>query len=229
MTTTALRLNRKLDAINWSLLVVSFACGVAYLITRGAPAFPGSGVVKGLSVALLALLAFRLLSDRDGLILGVSLLFSSLGDVFLGLGEERWFVFGLGSFLIAHLLYIALFVRHWPKPVAASLGQKSLAALLIAFSIAMFAWLWPGLGELKIPVAAYLCALVGMGVTATLAGLSARWVVIGALLFILSDSMIAVGKFKSPIAYSNYLIWATYYVAQLCIAVGFIREKRQGC
>jgi uncharacterized membrane protein YhhN len=157
----------------------------------------------------------------------VSLLFSSLGDVFLGLGDLQWFVFGLGSFLIAHLLYIALFVRHWPKPFTASLSQKLLAVLLIAFSVAMFVWLWPGLGDLKIPVAAYLCALIGMGVTATLAAFRVRWIVIGAWLFILSDSMIAVGKFKSPIAYSNYLIWFTYYVAQLCIAVGFIREKQQ--
>jgi uncharacterized membrane protein YhhN len=228
MTATALRLNRKFDAISGSLLVVSIACGLAYLITRGLPAFPGSVVVKGLSVAALALLAFRTLNDRDGIILGVSLLFSSLGDVFLGLGDDRWFVFGLGSFLIAHLLYIGLFVRHWPTPFAASLKQKLLAVGLIAFSLAMFAWLWPGLGDLKIAVAAYLCALVGMGVTATFARFSGRWIIAGALLFILSDSMIAVCKFKSPVAYSHYLIWATYYIAQLCIALGFIREKRQG-
>lgn len=227
MTATALRLNRNLDAINGSLLTVSLVCGIAYLITRGAPAFPGSVIVKGLSVAALALLALRLLSDRDGLILGVALLFSSLGDVFLGLDDQQWFVFGLGAFLIAHLLYIALFVRHWPKPFTASFKQKLLAALLVAFSVAMFVWLWSGLGDLKIPVAAYLCALIGMGVTATLARFSMRWIVAGALLFILSDSMIAVGKFKSPIAHSNYLIWATYYIAQLCIAGGFIRDKQQ--
>ena len=228
MTATALRLSRKFDAISGSLLIVSVACGLAYLVTRGLPPVAGSVVVKGLSVAALALLAFRALRDRDGIALGVSLLFSSLGDVFLGLGDDRWFVFGLGSFLIAHLLYIGLFVRHWPTPFAASLKQKLLAVGLIAFSLAMFAWLWPGLGDMKIAVAAYLCALIGMGVTATFARFSGRLIVAGALLFILSDSMIAVGKFKSPVAYSHYLIWATYYIAQLCIALGFIREKRQG-
>ena len=50
MTATALRLNRKLDAINGSLLIASLVCGIAYLVMRGAPAFPGSVVVKGLSV-----------------------------------------------------------------------------------------------------------------------------------------------------------------------------------
>jgi len=228
MTATARASGQELTPLNRLLFGVSFACGLAYLITRGLPPVAGSVVVKGLSVAALALLAFRTLDDRDGITLGVSLLFSSLGDVFLGLGDDRWFVFGLGSFLIAHLLYIALFVRHWPTPFAASLKQKLLAVMLIAFSLAMFAWLWPGLGDLKIAVAAYLCALIGMGVTATFARFSGRLIVAGALLFILSDSMIAVGKFKSPVAYSHYLIWATYYIAQLCIALGFIREKRQG-
>ena len=109
----------------------------------------------------------------------------------------------------------------------ASAGQKMLAALLMIFSAAMFAWLWPSLGDMKLPVAAYLCAITGMGVAATLAGFRAPWVIIGAMLFIVSDSMIAVGKFKSPIEYGNYLIWATYYVGQLFIALGFIREKHR--
>ena len=69
--------------------------------------------------------------------------------------------------------------------------------------------------------------IIGMGVAATLAAFRARWIVIGARLFILSDSMIAVGKFKSPFEYSHYLIWTTYYVGQLCIAVGFIRDENR--
>ena len=147
--------------------------------------------------------------------------------MFLGIDGEKLFVFGLASFLIAHLLYIVLFVRNRPKPVIASAGQKIIAALVMIFSAAMFAWLWPSLGDLKLPVAAYLCAITGMGVTATLAGFRVPWVVIGAMLFIASDSMIAVGKFKSPIEYGNYLIWITYYVGQLLITLGFIREKNR--
>ncbi|HKP84458.1 MAG TPA: lysoplasmalogenase [Blastocatellia bacterium] len=227
MTATALSSSRRLDAVDRLLLALSLACGAIYLVTRGLPAVAGMVVVKGMSTGLLAALAFRMLRDREGLILGVSLLFSALGDVFLGVNEERLFTFGLASFLIAHVLYIVLFVRSRQKPAGASAGRKMLAALLIIYGATMFAWLWPSLGDLKLPVAAYLCAISVMGVTAALAGFRAAWVVAGAILFIVSDSMIAVGKFKSPIVLGNYLIWATYYIGQLCIALGFIREKNR--
>ena len=133
----------------------------------------------------------------------------------------------MSSFLIAHLFYIALFVRQWPRTAAASAPRRVVAALLIVFAAAMFAGLWPSLGEMKLPVAAYMCALTGMSLTAALAGFRRWWVVIGAALFMLSDSLIAVGKFMSPIAYSDYVIWATYYTAQVFIALGFILEKRR--
>ena len=55
---------------------------------------------------------------------GNSLLFSSLGDVFLGLDAEKLFVFGLSSFLLAHLLYMVLFIRNRRKPLTSSTGQK---------------------------------------------------------------------------------------------------------
>jgi uncharacterized membrane protein YhhN len=225
MTATTLIASRRLDAVDRLLLALSLACGAAYLITRGMPEFPGSVVIKVLSIAPLGLIAFRMLRDRDGLMLGNSLSFSTLGDMFLGLDGEKLFVFGLASFLIAHLLYIVLFVRN---SIDARAGQKALAALLIIFSSVMFVWLWPNLGDMKLPVAAYLCAITGMGAAAILAGFRAPWIMIGAMLFIVSDSMIAIGKFKSPIEYSNYLIWATYYIGQLFIALGFIREKQQG-
>ena len=90
----------------------------------------------------------------------------------------------------------------------------------------MFVWLWPSLAAMRLPVAVYLCALTCMAVTATLAGFRAWSVVIGAALFMLSDSLIAIGKFKSPVVYGDYIIWATYYAAQVFIALGFMRERR---
>jgi uncharacterized membrane protein YhhN len=227
MTATALVSSRRFDASDRWLIGVSLACGAIYLVSHGLPAVAGGAVIKGLSIAPLALIAYRTLRDRDGLILAISLLFSTLGDVFLAVNEERLFVFGLGSFLIAHLLYITLFVRNWPKPLSATAGQKALAGFLIIFSVAMFAWLWPSLGDLKLPVAIYLCAITGMGAAAAFADFRAVWVMAGAMLFMLSDSMIAVSKFKSPIEYGHYLIWASYFVGQLFIAFGFIREKNR--
>jgi Predicted membrane protein len=227
MAATAQSLSQRFDVADRLLFGISLICGIAYLLTRGLPVFPGSVVIKGLSVSPLAWIAFRQLVGSDRLLLAGALLLSALGDVFLGLGGEQWFVYGLSSFLIAHVFYIALFVRQWPHPPAASAPRRVVAALLIVFAAAMFAGLWPSLGEMKLPVAAYMCALTGMSLTATLADFRAWWVVIGAALFVLSDSLIAVGKFMSPIAYSDYIIWATYYTAQVFIALGFILEKRR--
>lgn len=227
MTSTAPVSSRKPDRVAIVCLALSLACGAIYLVTRGLPDFTGSIAIKGLSVGPLAALAFRKLKSRDGITLGISLLFSTLGDLFLAINGEQMFTFGLASFLIAHLLYITLFVRNRPKPMNQVAGRQMLAALLAIFCAAMFAWLWPSLGDMRIPVAAYLCAITGMGITAALAGFRAWWVVAGAMLFIISDSMIAINRFKSPIERSDYLIWATYYAGQLFITLGFIREKNR--
>lgn len=227
MTAAARSSNQRFAAADQALFGVSLVCGIAYLLTRGLPGFPGSVIIKGLSVAPLALIAFRQLVGSDRWLLAGALLLSALGDVFLDFKGEQWFAYGLGSFLFAHLFYITLFVRHWSRPFAASAARPMVAALLVIFAAAMFAGLWPGLGDLKLPVAAYMCALTGMSLTAALADFRAWWVVIGAALFMLSDSLIAVGKFRSPVAYSDYLIWAAYYTAQVWIALGFMREKRR--
>jgi uncharacterized membrane protein YhhN len=227
MTAPAQSFGARFDALDRWLFGLSLVCGVAYFLTRGLPPFPASVVVKGLSVSPLAVIARRRIAGSDGVLLASALGLSALGDVFLALRGEQGFVYGLGSFLVAHLFYVALFVRNRPRPFAADAAHRLTALLLVTLATAMFAWLWPSLGEMRLPVAAYLGALTGMGVTATLAGFRAWWVVIGALLFMGSDSLIAVGKFKSPVAGGDYVIWATYYAAQFAIARGFIGEKRR--
>jgi uncharacterized membrane protein YhhN len=227
MTAAAQGFGQRFETTDWLFLGLSVVCGLAYFATRGVGPFPGSVVVKGLSVSPLALVAWRQLDGSNRWLLAGALLLSSLGDIFLGLRGEPWFTCGLGSFLLAHLFYISLSVRNWPKPFSARAARKTMAALLVAFAAAMCIWLWPSLGPMKLPVAAYLCALTGMGVTATLLDARGWWVAAGAALFMFSDSLIAVGKFKSPVNFSDYLIWATYYVAQVCLALGFIRATQR--
>jgi uncharacterized membrane protein YhhN len=221
----ALVLRRELKAFDKLLLAISVACGFVYLITTSLQPYTGSVVIKALSMLALAVLVFRVLQTLDGLLLGVSLTFSSLGDVMLGLRREDFFIFGLLAFLVAHSLYIWLFARNFPRPLRINLEQKILIACLVIFSMAMTLWLWDGLGALKIPAMIYLCAITSMSVTAILMGLPKRAVVIGAILFLISDSLIAATKFKTPIPLSSYAIWLTYYLGQCLIALGFLREK----
>lgn len=207
------------------LLLISLVAGTVFFFTRPFEPYTGSVIVKALGCTPLALFALRTLKDRDGLVLGTSLIFSVGGDVFLGLNREDFFVFGLGSFLIAHLFYIFLFIRSMPIRLNTSPLQKVGAGVLILYSVAMLAWMLPSLGDLAIPVVIYIGVITVMGVSALLAGFRTPWVLIGSVLFILSDSVIAINKFKLELAAAPYLIWGMYYTGQYLITMGFVREK----
>lgn len=221
----ALVLRREFNLLERLLLAVSVACGLVYLLTVGFQPYTGSVLIKALSIAPLAVLAFRVLKTLDGLILSLALLFSAIGDVMLGLHREDLFIFGLLAFLVAHLFYIALFGRNFPRPLRLDAEQKMLVAGILMFCAGMTVWLWPGFGAMKIPALIYLCAIALMCISATLMQLPKRTVIIGALLFLLSDSLIAANRFRAPILWSNYAIWFTYYVGQCCIVFGFLRDK----
>lgn len=209
-------------------LVVSVLGSLAYFLHPILGHNTGHAAVKALGVGALAVLAFLRLQSLDGRILGFSLVFSTLGDIFLNTHIENAFVFGLGSFLIAHLIYVGLFVRHFPKPLAPGGAKLGLIGILILYSASMAVWLWPDLGDLSIPVILYLSAITAMGITSILAGFKTWWIAAGAILFIISDSMIALGRFKSPVPYDSYLVWGTYYAGQYFIAAGFLGEMKRG-
>jgi len=229
---------RNFDAVDRMLLLLSIVCSATYFVTQAWRPFPGGVILKALSVAPLAVIAFRALRepddhphgvewlrDSDHLILGMALAFSSLGDVLLDLDPDRLFVRGLQAFLFAHFIYILLFVRNWPWPLRPNGWQLALVATVLIYSLLLANWLGPSLGGVARHVMVYVCAITVMVVTAILAGFSRPWVGAGAILFLISDSIIAVDKFKSAAPMRDYLVWATYYLAQYGIAIGFLREK----
>jgi len=97
---------------------------------------------------------------------------------------------------------------------------RSLAVMLCAALVA--AWLIPTLGSLAIPVALYISAITAMVICAILARFPSSWVVTGAILFLISDSILAVDKFKTPVPLRDYLVWITYYAAQYAITTGLL-------
>lgn len=229
---------RRFGAIDRTLLLSSIVCSFFYLITQSFQPYPGSVLLKVLSVAPLAALAFRALrepsskphgvewlSDWDNVILGMALAFSSLGDALLALDPERLFIKGLLAFLVAHLIYILLFVRNWARPLRPKRWQLALVAAVLIYSLLLSQWLAPSLGDFVGPVMFYVCVITVMAVSAILARVSTSWVYSGVILFLISDSILAVDKFKGPAPLSGYFVWATYYLAQYGIAIGFLREK----
>ncbi|MES2950341.1 MAG: lysoplasmalogenase family protein [Pseudomonadota bacterium] len=157
-------------------------------------------------------------TTRFDILLMVALVFSLIGDVFLML-PGNYFIPGLASFLVAHLFYIALFrqgQRWFPN--------KRALVCVLAVGAGMYAIVWGGLGDpvLKIAVAAYVSVIALMAAQAigraTVQGDAAsRWVALGACVFMVSDSLIAINKFVTPVGLSSLWILATYYCAQLLI------------
>lgn len=217
-----------------ALLAVSIFCGVSYLLTPFLFAefarsyWPVNTLIKGLAVLPLALIAWRLLQDMDGKVLGIALLISSLGDVYLSLRNGNYFVFGLLAFLVAHLFFIALWKRNWPRPLRVSNQQRSLLTILLFYLIVMLWWMLP-VPSLSVPVAVYMCVLTTMVLAATLTASKSFWIVTGAILFLLSDSIIALSTFKQVVGgrLAGFLIWSTYYLAQYFMTFGFLHDQRR--
>ena len=163
-----------------------------------------------------ALLAGAPASPYGQLIL-LGLLFSWLGDVFLIPKRPRFFVAGLGSFLLAHLAFSGAFLLQ----TLAVLPLALAAAAMVVVAIIVLRWLWPHLPHnLRPAVVSYLGAISLMVVLAsgTMAATGLQ-LVIGAVLFAASDMFVARDRFVSPSVANRLWGLPLYYAAQLIFAL----------
>jgi uncharacterized membrane protein YhhN len=156
-----------------------------------------------------------------------ALVFSWAGDVFLI--SSDWFIAGLVSFLIAHIFYIIAY----QKTGAASGVLRPLDIAIFVLYGGVLVWIiYPGLGELLAPVLIYAAVLLAMGIWAhkrrgaTSAG-SFKLVAAGAILFALSDGLIAINKFAFDIPAERILIMSIYMTAQYLIVQGLIQHTER--
>ncbi|MBO0321129.1 lysoplasmalogenase [Muricauda sp. CAU 1633] len=145
------------------------------------------------------------------LIMMVAFGFCLLGDILLL--NPAYFVFGLIAFLLAHILFIVGFIKH--KNFQFHWGSF---VLLFAIGGFIFFWLKPDLGDFMIPVLIYVLVITcmawqGIGLFLRDKGKAYSWIALAVILFMLSDTMLAVNKFKAPFAYSSVLILGTYWLS----------------
>ena len=139
----------------------------------------------------------------------LGLLLSAAGDAFLLSDARRAFLAGLSAFLLAHLAYAAAFA-----PVARP-ALPVLAAIALA-TAAVLAWLWPRLGAMRLPVAGYALAI---GLMLWLAsGVDRPFVPAGALLFWLSDLLVAKRRFGPASPLDRAVGWPLYFAGQYLLA-----------
>ena len=145
----------------------------------------------------------------------VALVLSLAGDVFLML-PRNLFVAGLASFLLGHLAYVAGFGigQAWPwilgvGVVGAAVGTPIVRALRR-----------DGHGELLGPVLAYM-AVISVMVACAIGDGDPR-AIVGAALFMLSDSLIAWNRFVRPLAWAPVTIMVTYHLGQAGLVLGLL-------
>jgi uncharacterized membrane protein YhhN len=203
-------------------LAAAAALGVAHIGARYAGPRAVAGVLKPLPIAILALLVARA-GYADGgayrTLLVLGLVFSMAGDVFLVFPDR--FTAGLASFLVAHLLYIAAFTSAAPEPAFVLLLPFALFGALVLRR------LWPHLGRERTAVVVYVSVIVAMGWRAAVRALwvgapSGTLALAGALLFMISDGVLAMNRFARPFRAADAVVMTTYYAAQTLIALSAV-------
>jgi uncharacterized membrane protein YhhN len=182
-----------------------------------------AGAIGGLAGALAAAGGFGLLT--------MGLIASAIGDFLLALERKTAFALGMMAFLIAHCCYGVIFLSllteaggaagpAWPRLI--------LAVSAVIGAVLMLAWLWRDLGWHRISVPIYMTALLGMAILAWQLPWAAWPTMIGALLFLISDAILAAQTFRQdqndlpPILRGHALVWWTYVAAQALIVTGVL-------
>ena len=183
---------------------------------------------------LLSLIAFFIKKSnhldkrtRDSMIL--ALLFSLLGDILLMFvfKSPHFFTGGLIAFLLAHIMYIVIFLKK--KNLKQSYYIFTL--LLVVYASGLFYLIKNDLGDMLVPVILYIVVILTMALSAfirekQLNSISYFLVLLGAILFVASDSILALNKFYKPILYPQVSIMLTYGLAQFLITLGILKQER---
>lgn len=174
---------------------------------------------KPLLLPLLILIFItRLKSEKtqvDKLFLA-GLVLSFFGDLFL---LFQWgFLPGLGSFLLAHVFYIISFRKKTQNSI-----WRFWPIILGLFATTLLVFLFPYLKEMKIPVIIYAVVIATMMYNALKT--HNRNLIIGALLFLISDTLLSINLFLQPFMILNLLVMITYIAAQWFLVKGMISEE----
>jgi uncharacterized membrane protein YhhN len=189
------------------------------------------------SIAFYLVTSYKNLGIKLSLMLLSALLFSWFGDIALMIpsSDSVFFLAGVGFFLVAQVSYFFLFIRLVNQVPVKGLPLWYWVSYPVVVIYAVILWLklYPGLGDLSLPVAIYTLALTSM-VCASLyryrrtAYDSFTWLFTGAILFMMSDSMIAIHKFLLTTWNERIWVMTTYILAQLFIAKGIVLHHRKG-
>ena len=209
---------------NWNAYIIwAVICGLGLLVSlageyRSKNVFSGMGKLLAASAYIAAALSLGALGTQYGRVLVAGMVFCWLGDLLLASkNSKKLFLAGLVSFLLGHLVYIGAFsVRGISFPVLAG------AAMVMAvFAWRVLSWLNPVVGQrMRRPVQLYVVAISAMMAmaAATFSAHGGLALLLGSLLFVISDLAVARNRFVAPGFVNRAWGLPTYFTAQLLLA-----------
>ena len=196
----------------------------AFVLSTLAAPYPFSWAVKLLPMLLLIGVAIQSLGfSHENRYFIIGLIASACGDFILDFNRDGWFLFGLGAFFIAHLFYLASLKPQFNK--LAQANYLMILSIYLIYGFLMLLALVDGLGEMLIPVIAYMTILLIMALATVLSNKANSWLIIGGISFVLSDSLIGIDKFYMPIEHSHFFIMISYYFAQFSLLKGLLKAE----
>lgn len=158
----------------------------------------------------------------------LALFFSWAGDVLLMFQDKipDFFLFGLSAFLLAHVFYIVFF--HSIRIREGIKGKTLLLVPVAVYYIGLMVWLSPHLADMTVPVRIYgliisFMLMLALHMIFSRNKQAAQLMVAGALLFVASDSILAINKFYMSFRFAGAAIMITYCLAQYLLVKGAAR------
>jgi uncharacterized membrane protein YhhN len=224
---------RRVSRLSQVLLLASIVSSFLYWSSL---VLPVSGylhaAIKWISIGTLTLIIVRLIKGRQDIFLLAALFFHSLGDIVLAHPYQDLLMYSIGPFLLGHIFYIFTFKYDLPAYHALkqnlSRAKKILIVAAFIYTSIMASILIPPLLDthLVYPIIVYMLVVGTMVVLSTLPQYRSPWMTLGCWMYIISDSLIAINKFYTPLPpFINACSWPLYYIGQILISLGLMKEK----
>jgi uncharacterized membrane protein YhhN len=209
------------------LTVIYILIGITYTVLDShLSSIPGL-VLKGSIIPFLIIIYQLNARQNFRITILAALLFSWAGDVILCFS----FIPGLACFLLAHVMYVIAFLKTSGK---SELITKRIYLLfpVILYGAGLLCLLYDNLDGMRLPMITYTMVILTMLIAAInrygkVSRLSFILVLAGAVLFVISDSLIALNKFGFPFVFSGVAVMTTYIAAQYLIVTGVLKQSEK--
>ena len=186
--------------------------------------------IKPILVPVLLLSFYASVKNKGNFKIIGALVLSTMGDILLIFEGRPFFILGLLSFLLAHVLYVLIFRSNVGR-LKLDVYTVGCSLFILAYYFSFMCFLWPYLGAMRIPVLAYAFVISGMlwmALQLLRSTSSFRWhIVLGALFFVVSDSLLSIQLFYSSFELAHFYVMISYLLAQLLLVYGILNYKHE--